>query len=87
MTARAWPPEPPWDCWIGDLLVRLRLPVLDERGVEVCVQLARGVVGRVEQRLGNGRSGKRHHQRTHDSETRQDPHRDLSFNHPDPFRS
>ena len=50
MTARACLPEPPCDCLIDDVLARLGLPVLGEGGVEVLIELARRIVGDVEQR-------------------------------------
>ena len=58
MTARACLPEPPCDCWMVTSLPGLRLPLRGEGGVHVLVQLARRVVGDVEDLLG-ARRGRR----------------------------
>ena len=50
MTERACLPEPPCDCLMVTSWPVLRLPVLGEGRVEVLVELARRVVGDVEQR-------------------------------------
>jgi len=52
MMERACLPEPPWLLLDGDVLPGLGFPVLGEGGVELDVQLPRGVVGDVEQGYG-----------------------------------
>ena len=68
MTERACLPEPPCDCFYRDRVAGLGLPVGGERGVVLMVELARRVVGDIEERHVGGMRCDREHRRGEECE-------------------